>query len=112
MVSLTLFGGFKVRTASGDTIHLPTRKTQALLAYLAIRLGEEQPRDKLTALLWGDRSDAQARDSLRHALTEIRKAVGSVTLRTREGSVALDPRGIEVDVSELQRLAALGTLEA
>ena len=112
MVSLALFGGFKVRTASGDAIHLPTRKTQALLAYLAIRLGEETPRDKLTALLWGDRSDAQARDSLRHALTEIRKAVGSETLRTREGSVSLDPRGIEVDVSELQRLAALGTLEA
>ena len=35
MVSLALFGGFKVRTASGDAIHLPPRKTQALLAYVA-----------------------------------------------------------------------------
>lgn len=111
-VSLALFGGFKLRTASGDPIHLPTRKAQALLAYLATRPGEEQPRDKLTALLWGDRSDAQARDSLRHALTEIRKAVGSVTLRAREGNVALDLRGIEVDVAELHRLAAAGTPDA
>ena len=111
-VSLALFGSFKLRTASGATIHLPTRKTQALLAYLATRLGNEQPRDKLTALLWGDRSDAQARDSLRHALTEIRKAVGPGTLRAEDGGVALDPRGIEVDVVELQRFAALGSPDA
>jgi DNA-binding SARP family transcriptional activator len=112
VVSLVLFGGFKLRTASGDAIHLPTRKAQGLLAYLATCLGDEQPRDKLTALLWGDRSDAQARDSLRHALTEIRKAVGSGTLRAQDGGVALDPRGIEVDTRELLRFAELGSPEA
>jgi len=111
-VSLALFGGFKLRTASGDAIHLPTRKTQALLAYLAMRLGDEQPRDALTALLWGDRGDAQARDSLRHALTEIRRTLGAVALLAREGAVGLDPRGIDVDVCALQRLAATEDLES
>ena len=46
MVSLALFRGFKVRTASGDAVHLPTRKTQALLAYVAGLILRVEPEAK------------------------------------------------------------------
>jgi hypothetical protein len=34
-------------------VNLPTRKAQALLAYLGLRLGQPHSRDTLAALLWG-----------------------------------------------------------
>jgi len=74
-VTLSVFGGFRAWTNSGRALTLPTRKTEALLAYLAIHPGRSYPRDKLTALLWGDRGDDQARHSLRQALSSIRKSV-------------------------------------
>ena len=114
-VSVTLLGGFKIRTASGETVRLATRKAQALLAYLALRPGEEHPRDKLAAIFWGDRSDAQARDSLRHALTAIRKAfeeTGTPAVRARESAVALDGAGVAVDVADFDRLVVSGTPDA
>ena len=66
-----LLGGFDARLASGATVSLPTKKAQALLAYLSIRPGQSHPRDKLAALLWGEKSDEQARGGLRHALVAL-----------------------------------------
>ena len=74
-INLILFGGFAAQWPDGSAIELPTRKAEALLAYLACRAGEAQPRDRLTALLWGERADAQARHSLSQTLTSIRRAL-------------------------------------
>ena len=76
---LTLLGGFQARLASGGAVSLPSRKTQALLAYLGIRPGHAHPRDKLAALLWGESSDERARDGLRHALAALRRALPATT---------------------------------
>jgi DNA-binding SARP family transcriptional activator len=73
-VRLRLLGGFQAGVDGGAALVLPTRKTQALLAYLA-PLGQSHPREKLAGLLWGDMADAQARRNLRHALSRIRKAL-------------------------------------
>ena len=51
-----LLGGFEVRLPSGIPVHLPTRKAQALLAYLAMRPGQAHPRDKLAAPALGRRA--------------------------------------------------------
>lgn len=64
-IHLQLLGGFQARFSAGPVLTLPL-KAQALLAYLAVRPGQNHPRDKLAALLWGDTGDVQARDSLRH----------------------------------------------
>lgn len=66
-VNLALLGGFRLQTDSGEPVPLSTKKAGALLAYLALHSGQAQPRPKLAALLWGDRSEVQARDSLRQA---------------------------------------------
>src|SRR2546426_10962829 len=100
MASLTLrlLGGFRARTESGGAVTLPTRKAEALLAYLGIQPGRSYPRDKLTALLWGDTTDDQARHSLRQALSSIRKSLGSseALLVDEERNIRLSPSGIEV----------------
>ena len=117
MIGLTvmLLGGFEARLASGATLNLPTKKAQALLAYLAVRPGQSHPRDKLAALLWGEKSDDQARGGLRHALVALRRALADAnppSLRIEGQTVALNPVGVEVDVVTFERRVAEGTPQA
>lgn len=71
-IDLTLIGGFQL-TVAGEPVRLG-KKAQALLAYLAISGGRPVNRETLSALLWDDRQDQQARQSLRQAIASIRKA--------------------------------------
>jgi DNA-binding SARP family transcriptional activator len=71
---LNLLGGFALESGDGGKLNLPTRKDRLLLAYLALKAGQPQAREKLAGLLWGDRGEAQARDSLKQALAGIRQA--------------------------------------
>ena len=74
-VELKLFGGFEGRLAGGEAIDLAGQKDRALLAILALSPGTSHPRDKLASLLWSERGDEQARDSLKHALTRLRQVL-------------------------------------
>ena len=53
-----LRGEFELESASGR--RPPTRKAEALLAYLALRAGRAHRRDKRAAFLWGDKDDGKA----------------------------------------------------
>ena len=110
-----LFGGFEARLASGAPLSLPTKKAQALLAYLGLRPGQSHPRDKLAALLWGEKSDELARGGLRHALVALRRALAGVSpavLRIEGQILALNPVGVEVDVVSFEQRIADGTPRA
>ncbi len=112
---LTLFGGFGIRTATGEEVEIATRKARALLAILALAEGQAEPRSRLIALLWSDRGEAQARSSLRQALLELRKAMapGSGAALLSEGDVVrLEPSALAVDVVAFQRLAGSEELSA
>ena len=113
-VSLRLFGGFQARLEPGVSLTLPTKKAQALLAYLALRPDPAHPRDSLAALLWPDRSDEQARASLRHALYELRKALvtSPAVLLTEGDTVTVDTSLIDLDVAAFTRLLGEDTPEA
>lgn len=107
-INLIFFGGFTAHRPDGSAIALPTRKAEALLAYLACRTGEAQPRDRLTALLWGERADAQARHSLSQTLTSIRRALNGAAsiLNVDRDTVTLRDCVAEVDIAAFKRLAA------
>ncbi|MFA7432029.1 MAG: AAA family ATPase, partial [Rhodospirillaceae bacterium] len=94
-------------------IRLPTRKAEALVAYLAMEAGRPHRRDTLMELLWGDRGDKQARHSLSQTLFSLRKAFGDAAdcLVTDGDGIMLAPDLVTVDAREFQRLAANGNPE-
>ena len=110
-LTLALLGGFRARLASAP-LTLPTRKTQALLAFLSLAPGRAHPRDKLASLLWGDMPEAQARRSLRQSLFALRKAVTTAdppVLVIDGDTVSLKSDAVDVDVAELERCIVEGT---
>ena len=112
-LSVTLLGGFEARLDGARALVLPTRKAQALLAYLALPAGRVHPRDKLAALLWGGIRDESARASLRQALFSIRKALDADSVLRQDGdALALDLASVEVDAGLFERAVKDGTPEA
>jgi len=111
---LVLLGRFQIRSA-GRAIDVPGRKEQALLAFMAMPPGEARSRDRLCALLWGDRSDKQAHDGLKQALYRLRSSfepVRPLPLLADRASLVLDPAAVAVDVGEFERLIGEGSAAA
>jgi len=111
LLQLRLLGGFDLQWGQGQTAIPAGRKVRALLACLALSEGSAWPREKLMALLWSDRSDEQARASLRQALAEMRRMLGErSSVRAEHDSISLDPALVTVDALEFERLAKAGKL--
>jgi DNA-binding SARP family transcriptional activator len=102
---LTLLGGFELDAIEpGEPPSLP-RKAKALLAFLALQPGRPQSRDKLATLLWEESGQTRARQSLRQALSALRKALPvGVSLTADSESVTL--AGLDVDALLFEQLAA------
>ena len=112
-LTLSLLGGFRARL--DDRWLTLSKKAQALLAHLALSPGQTQPRTRLAGLLWGDRADEQARNSLRQTLFELRRVLGPAgegCLIADHERVALNPINLSVDVLELEGAAGEDTLAA
>jgi len=73
-----------------QTIHLPRRKVETLLAYLVLH-PERHTRDALATLFWGDTTDDKARHSLRTALATLRQHIGEALLITDREQVQINP---------------------
>ncbi len=95
-------------------VTFPTRKTLALLIYLAIEAGL-QPREHLAALLWPEgspeRSHASLRNTLCHLQTALRRASGESQtpyLSVTHNSLALNPDAdINFDLQTVERAYSL-----
>src|SRR5205085_388630 len=74
VLSLALRGSPIIQHA-GSQVAFPTRKTLALLAYLAVERGAHS-REKIAALLWPESNAGQARTTLRSTLALLRTALG------------------------------------
>src|SRR5262245_16412593 len=112
---LTLLGGFQARNQAGEVLSVPSRKAQAMLAYLALPLGRAHPRDKLAALLVGGIREESARASLRQALFVVRKALQDAdadALDQRADTLRLEPAHVDADVAAFELAAATGTPES
>jgi DNA-binding SARP family transcriptional activator len=107
---LRLLGDFLAHDADGREVEVSARKGRALLAFLALQPSMASPRNRLASLLWSDRNDAQARNSLRQTLSVLRKDLGNSTLDGDDERVAL--RDTTTDIVEFLHLAAEQTPSA
>jgi DNA-binding SARP family transcriptional activator/TolB-like protein len=107
---IRLLGTFAVERA-GLPVALPARKSEALLAVLALRPGVPYARDWLSGLLWPDVPDAQGRTSLRQALGHLRKSLAEELIEASADRIHLDPAAVWVDTAEFERTAARAAIE-
>lgn len=104
---IDLLGGFSVAAPDGPSIPIASKKAQGLLAYLALAPDWSATRDKLTGVLWSDRDGEHARNSLRQALTGLRRdltPIGFDILTADRDHLMLTKR-VRVDVTEFEELA-------
>jgi DNA-binding SARP family transcriptional activator/TolB-like protein len=109
-LSISLLGKFSLHVNDTE-IDLLSRKTRALLGYLALTETQEESRERLVGLFWSESSEEKARASLRQALHEIRSALlpsGFGGFRADKLVVALDRARIRVDLLDVLREAAKG----
>jgi len=113
---LELLGDLLIRSADGSLVTIGSKKSQALLAYLAIKPGQHVSREKLAGLLWSSTGPDQARQSLRQTLSSVRKDLAHIApdhkvLIEESDLLSLD-RSVSCDVAEMESLIAAGTEEA
>ncbi len=75
-LTLTLLGTLQFTLDGKPLTAFESDKVRALLAYLALETGHPHRREALAELFWPDRPDGVARNSLRQALANLRKAIG------------------------------------
>ena len=99
MFRLNLFGAFSLADSNGVEIPLKSRKAKALLAYLALSPNKSRSREKIMALLWSNRGEAQARASLRQVLAGLRKELGEsgeALLHINNDTVTMNPENLNL----------------
>lgn len=114
VIQLWLLGPMQMYVVAGE-VPLAARKSRALLVYLATKRGIPVPRQTLIGLLWGDRSEDQARASLRQTLSALRKDLGedaAKRLTTVGDSVTLAVEGVWVDADELEQASDKSSAES
>ncbi|MEA2342698.1 MAG: hypothetical protein QOF63_867 [Thermoanaerobaculia bacterium] len=113
---LELLGDLLIRSGDGSLVTIGSKKSQALLAYLAIKPGQHVSREKLAGLLWSSTGPDQARQSLRQTLSSVRKDLSHIApdhkLLIEESDLLSLDRSVSCDVAEMESLIAAGTEEA
>src|SRR5690242_18487010 len=100
-LEISLLDGFGL-TAYGRPIALKNRKSQALLAALALSANLRASRSRLSGLLWSESSEPNARGSLRQTTHALREAISDLQgtgLVISHDAFALDPQAVQSDVS-------------
>ena len=110
--SILLLGEMEVRRG-GEKLELPpSKKTRALLAYLAVS-GRPHRRERLCELFWNVPDDP--RGSLRWSLSKLRSLIdepGCPRLLAERQTVALDGGGLEVDLLTARKRVSAGIKSA
>src|SRR5262245_52984316 len=95
----------------GAQLAVDTRKAIAILAVLATD-ARAYARDELAALLWPESDDAAAHGALRRTLSVMRSALDESVVHIDRRQVELERSRIWIDVAEVERLSADGSVEA
>jgi TolB-like protein len=116
-VRIRLLGGLEVTSGGGQPVRFATRKSALLFAALVLAGRRGRHREQLSEGLWPGRGDAQARNSLRQALADIRRwfpagGDAAIYIEGDQETVALTAGPDEADIWLFERkLAESGTAD-
>ena len=97
---VSLLGGFLIE-APQRSAALPSRKAQAILAYLLLEPSRSATRESIAGLLWSGGTEDHARASLRQALRRLNQyfeAVGVFGIEVTRNKVRLNAKAFETDL--------------
>jgi DNA-binding SARP family transcriptional activator len=117
IVQIQCLGDFQMRSSAGALIAISAKKSQALLAFLAVKPGQRVSRDKVAMLLWSSTGPEQARQSLRQTLSTLRRELAQISpdakiLVEENDLLGIDETLVEIDVASFESLVASGTENA
>lgn len=104
MIHLVTLGSLQLIGETG-TLLAGRRKILALLAYLVRRSPEPVPRAELASLLWNDRHENYAKQSVRQALAELRPVLGDALIADAD-SVLVDAQDCRLDARLFEEAVA------
>lgn len=110
-----VLGGFELRDGVGEFLTLSRRKTRALLGYLVVEADRWHTRDRLTQLLWADRPESRARNSLTQALYDINRIgldVGIVLIEREPDRIRLQLHNVASDLRQFETDLAVDPVAA
>ena len=117
LLSLRLLGAPEVSFEEGRLLRFGTKKSLALLCYLATEGGRHQRRE-LAELLWPESDERRARVALRSALAKLRKSLGEESasegvsyLLTDGELLGVDSQQVGLDLEALQAAVSLARTE-
>lgn len=117
-LEIALFGSLHVLVNGETSRPFATNKARALVAYLAVERERPIERDYLAGFLWPDVTQSAARNNLRQALSQVRRAIGDrkfdppFVLATRQTVQFNRSAEISVDVAQFEQLARAGDATA
>ena len=85
-------------------LQLGGQRQRAVLAVLAMHVGEVVPSERLITYLWGESPPPTAATSLQNAVSQLRKALGADVVETRTPGYALNAERDAVDARRFERL--------
>ena len=115
MLTAHMLGGFSLRDDKGRDVPLRSRKARALMGYLLVSGGVAERREKLASLLWSESTTEQAFDSLRHCISELRRAErsgGFPFLDADRDTIRIDRAKVRTDLDELKARLSSGEIAA
>jgi DNA-binding SARP family transcriptional activator/predicted ATPase len=101
MLKIRLFGGLQITLDGAPAKGFISAKAPALLAYLACEQ-RPCPREELAALLWGEMPEADAKNNLRQALSNLRRLAGDYLRITRSDAALREAAPLWLDAARFE----------
>ena len=103
MLEIRILGPLEVWDGE-KALQLGGHRQRAVLAVLAMHVGEVVPSERLITYLWGESPPPTALTSLQNAVSQLRKALGADVVETRAPGYALVAEKDAVDARRFERL--------
>lgn len=112
MVQIHLLGGVTAATDDGVPVDVGPAKCQAVLAALALSVGEAVPVSRLVDVVWGEDVPRTAEKTLQGYVAGLRRSLGPDAIVRTGAAYRLDMAADAVDVHRFRRHVGAGEVEA